>query len=93
MRQHRYRITIEQLAAAGANTSAQGPISFEVTNHDNIFEIIERAKKRSDLSPEHATAFAVGLKLFSEVMLHNRGLPLFSEFQSHFKTFMQKLKQ
>jgi len=32
------------------------------------------------------------LKLFSEVMLENKGHDLFSEFQPHFVDFMKKLK-
>jgi hypothetical protein len=50
-------------------------------------------RSRADLAPDAATALAVGLKLFSEVMLENRGHPLFAEFAPHFRDFMKTLKQ
>ena len=33
-----------------------------------------------DFDPDTATALAIGLKLFGEVMLENRGHPLFEAF-------------
>ena len=38
-------------------------------------------------------SFAVGLKLFSEVMLEHRDHPLFQEFLPQFGQFMKNLKQ
>ena len=35
---------------------------------------------RGDFDPDTATSFAVGLKLFSEVLLENRDHPLFADF-------------
>ena len=62
-------------------------------NHDNIFTIIEKLSERDLFNDkEQATEFAIGLKMFSEVMLRNRENPLFSEFAPAFKEFMQKLK-
>ncbi|MGL4410083.1 MAG: DUF3861 family protein [Zoogloea sp.] len=42
---------------------------------------------------ESATAFAVGLKLFGEVMLENRQHPLFADFLPQFGQFMKQLKK
>ncbi|SDR18128.1 protein of unknown function [Pseudoxanthomonas sp. CF385] len=94
MKQHRYRVTLEHLAdAKGAASTYDAPLRFEVGNHDDVFAIVARLRQRDDLPPDAATPLAVGLKLFSEVMLENRGHPLFAEFAPHFRDFMKTLKQ
>ena len=45
------------------------------------------------LDAEAAKSFAVGLKLFSEVMLEHKNFPLFKDFMPHFGQFMKALKQ
>lgn len=93
MKQHRYRITVEHLADAdGAAVTNTAPLQFETGNHDEILALATRMRERGMFAPESATAFTVGLKLFSEVMLENRKHPLFEEFQPHFAQFMKKLK-
>lgn len=93
MKQHRYRITIEHLQDPGGNPVTRAPLVFETGNHDDIFAIVERIRSRGDLPPDTATPFAIGLKLFSEVMLENRDHPLFTELQPHFRQFMKELKK
>ena len=94
MKQHRYRVTVEHLALPdGSPPPTTQPLSFEAGNHDDILAIVARVRQRGDLPEADATAFAVGLKLFSEVMLQHRGSPLFAGFAPHFKAFMQQLKR
>jgi len=93
MKQHRYRITVEHVQDPGGNPVTRSPLVFDTGNHDDIFTIVERMRGRGDFDPDTATSFAVGLKLFSEVMLENRDHPLFAEFQPHFKQFMKHLKK
>lgn len=94
MKQHRYRITVEHLADAHGNPSTHPePLRFEAGNHDDILAIAERMRGRGEFPPDTANALAVGLKLFSEVMLENRGHPLFADFAPHFRAFMQHLKK
>lgn len=94
MKQHRYRFTVEHLAdAKGQPSTYPGPLCFEAGNHDDLFFIVERIRARGDLPPEQATAFAIGLKLFGEVMLEQRGHPLFEHFAGHFGEFMKHLKK
>ena len=94
MKQHRYRITVEHLALPdGSSPGPERSFSFETGNHDDIGSIVARMGQRGDLPQADATALAVGLKLFSEVMLQHRGHPLFADFGPHFKAFMQRLKQ
>ena len=94
MKQHQYRITIEHLTLPdGMAAPASAPLVLEVGSHDNLADIVARARQRGDLPPADAAAFVVGLKLFSEVMLQHRELPLFADFGLHFRAFMQRLKQ
>ncbi|KAF1712292.1 hypothetical protein CSC70_01855 [Pseudoxanthomonas kalamensis DSM 18571] len=95
MKQHRYRITVEHLATAkGEPSPYPAPLQFEVGNHDDLFKIVDILRQR-ELFPATATAdaFAIGLKLFGEVMLENRDHPLFAELRPQFVAFMKKLKR
>lgn len=94
MKQHRYRITVDHLSAPdGAAAVSEVPLQFETGNHDDIFAIVERMRRRGDFDDSSAAAFAVGLKLFGEVLLENGSNPLFSAFRPHFAQFMKELKK
>lgn len=94
MKRHRYRVTVEHLADADGQPSAYDkPMRFEVGNHDDVFAVVERVKRRGDFDDTTTTAFVTGLKLFSEVMLENRENPLFEDFSPRFFAFMKKLKK
>lgn len=93
MKRHRYRITLERLASQNGSLAAPETLQFEVGNHDDIFAIVEKICGRDDFDKDSATALAVGLKLFSEVMLENKEHPMFSSFQVHFAEFMKELKK
>ncbi len=71
----------------------QFPLNFEVAVHGDIFAIVEKLGLRDDFTPEMDQAFGVGLKLFSEVMLENKGNPMFEAFLPHFGQFMKTLKR
>lgn len=89
---NKYKITLEHIHSPKELELKQA-IQFEFQNHDEVFSIIEKIKEKNPFeSQEQATEFALGLKLFSEVMLKNRENPLFEEFQPAFASFMKKLK-
>lgn len=90
---HHYRVTLERLSSTAEPVIAKSSLSFETTNHDDILAIVQRMQQRGDFEPDTAAALAVGLKLFGEVMLHERDNPLFVELIPHFGQFMKKLKQ
>lgn len=93
MKKHRYRITVEYLADTAGTPMTDVPLlQFEARNHDEILSVVDRVKSRGDFCNEDATAFAVGLKLFSEIMLENKSKPLFKDFLPHFGNFMKQLK-
>ncbi|MFD2719611.1 DUF3861 domain-containing protein [Hymenobacter monticola] len=92
-RAHHYRLRLEHLAPAAPDQPTHAPMEIEFDNHDDIFSIIARMEGRQLFAePGQAAEFAIGLKLFSEVMLKNRELPLFAEFRPTFSEFMKKLK-
>ena len=87
-----YKITLEHTYNP-KDEKLQEPIQVEFDNHDNIFVIIEKLQERSLFNDENQeTEFAIGLKMFSEVMLRNKENSLFEEFLPAFKDFMKKIK-
>ncbi|RMO93815.1 hypothetical protein ALQ33_02266 [Pseudomonas syringae pv. philadelphi] len=92
MKQHRYRIQIDHLEDINGQPVSRSPLSFEVGNHDDVFHIVELIRAQRDFDPDTSTALAIGLKLFSEVMLENKDHLLFEEFRPHFVQFMKRLK-
>lgn len=94
MKQHRYEVTLKHIADAQGNPSSYTDIlSFNSYNHDDIFKVLEMIQSSQMLDDEAAKSFAVGLKLFSEVMLEHKELPLFKDFMPQFVQFMKALKQ
>jgi Domain of Unknown Function with PDB structure (DUF3861) len=92
-RAHKYKITLEHLTTAKGEPSTHQPLELEFDNHDDIFSIIERMQARDLFNDKNqSTEFAIGLKMFSEVMLKNRKHPLFEELAPAFSEFMKKLK-
>ncbi|RZK09681.1 MAG: DUF3861 family protein [Flavobacterium sp.] len=89
---NRYKITLQHLHSP-KELDLNAPLQFEFENHDEVFTIIEKIKANNPFEDENqAIEFAVGLKLFSEVMLKNRENPLFEELLPAFGAFMKKLK-
>jgi len=93
MKPHRYRVTLEHLSEPAGAPSTHKSLQFEVANHDDLFAIVERLRGRGDFGHDAATALAVGLKLFGEVMLQEPANPLFSTFKPHFLQFMKQVKK
>ncbi len=93
MKGHLFKYTIEHLEDPKGNTLSLSPLVFETKNHDDIFKIVEIMKGKMELDEVDATAFAVGLKLFGEVMLKNKDNELFKQFKPHFSDFMKEIKK
>ncbi|TVZ15990.1 DUF3861 domain-containing protein [Maribacter sp. MAR_2009_72] len=90
---NKYKLKLELLELLRPDDKVYEPIEFEFVNHDNIFAIIERMKQRDRFKTEQdSIEFAIGLKLFSEVMLRNKDNPLFEDFRPAFGAMMKKLK-
>ncbi|WP_419867931.1 DUF3861 domain-containing protein [Chryseobacterium sp. CT-SW4] len=90
---YQYKLTLEYLKDNNGLPVDEKPVEFEFKNHDPIFSIIEMMKKRDFFdNPSQSVEFAVGLKLFSDVMMKNRNNPLFEELLPAFGNFMKKMK-
>ena len=87
-----YKITLEHLY--NPKEEALHPtLELEFDNHDDVFLIIEKIKDKGYFDESQSAEFAIGLKMFSEVMLRNKNNPLFEDFRPAFKDFMMKLKE
>lgn len=92
MKQHRYRITVEYIADPDGHPQQREPLVFEAGSHDEILGIVELARKSRLMDEQTMAPFVVGQKLFGEVVMENRGNPLFADFWPHFLEFMKKFK-
>ncbi|MGL4666542.1 MAG: DUF3861 domain-containing protein [Saezia sp.] len=91
-KKYHYRVIIQSLDSAEEGKAPEVPVTFKTENHDNIFAVIRRSRKRLPFDDATATSFAVGLKLLTEVLLENRNDPLFEELKPAMVLFMKKLK-
>lgn len=91
-REHRYRITLEHLSGPKEETPLNEPLSFETGNHDDLFVILDRALNKGILDAENARSLALGLKLFTEVMLKNRDEPIFEDIRPAMRAFIKQWK-
>lgn len=94
MKQHQYHVTVQHLADAQGNPSSYTEkIEFNTGNHDDLFIVLDRLQKAELFDEETTKSFAVGLKLFGEVMLENKNHSLFKDFKPQFLEFMKNMKQ
>ena len=92
-RANKYRLTLEQVSLMKEDAVRAEPVRLEFENHDEIFGIIDRMRAKNLFGDENQSVeFAIGLKMFSEVLLKNRELPLVKDFFPAFGEFMKKLK-
>ena len=92
-RANKYHLTLTSQQYANGETAPVKALEFDFTNHDEVFSTIERIREKNPFNDiDQATEFALGLKLFSEVMIRNRNNPLFAELKDAFPLFMKKLK-
>lgn len=92
-RSHQYRLQLDYLTDTKGEKQQTEPVQIEFENHDNIFAIIEILKEKDPFeNKDQAVEFAIGLKMFGEVMIKNRNNPLFQELMPAFGIFMKKLK-
>ena len=90
---NKYKLKLELLELVRPDEKVYEPLEVEFDNHDNIFAIIEKMKNRDRFkTKQQSIEFAIGLKLFSEVMLKNKENPLFEEFRPAFGALMKKIK-
>lgn len=92
-RTNKYKLTLEEISLAKEEDARNQPLTIEFDNHDNLFNIITAVKQKNIFEDEsQSTEFAIGLKMFTEVVLKNRDNELFTELQPAIGAFMKKLK-
>ena len=92
MKGYRYRVTVEPIEGPRGEQIEHDPLIFEAVNHDEILGLVDRRRQGGEFDENTAACMMVGLKLFSEVMLHNKENPLFSPLMPHLREFMKRLK-
>ena len=92
-RSHKYRVRLDVLNEHTPSTLAGNTLlRFEIQNHDDILAIAERLKVGTPFAEPEAYALAVGVKLFTGVMLAHSSDPLFSDIQPAMRAFIRNLK-
>ncbi|PHR97047.1 MAG: hypothetical protein COA80_08155 [Leeuwenhoekiella sp.] len=88
-----YKLTLEQKSILKEEKKVHHALQLEFSNHDELFEIVEKIKSKQLFDSDgESVEFALGLKLFTEVMLRNKKHPLFEDLRPHIADFMKKLK-
>jgi hypothetical protein len=91
-RHYSYRITVTPTGTPSEGAPLRPPFSFDATNHDDILDLVERARASTGLTPDDAVSVVVGLKLLGEVMLREKGNPLFDPHRGGMRDFIDNLK-
>lgn len=92
-RTNKYNLKLTQIETVKNDDYQAKSLEIEFENHDEIFQIINRIKEKNLFENENQSIeFAIGLKLFTEVMLKNRKNELFIDLAPEIKKLMPKLK-
>jgi hypothetical protein len=86
-----YVITVQPVDMSGAPTKI-APLSFTVSNHDDLFAILGKVEAKEAVPRAQAAEFVIGLKLFLEVMIRHRKDELFRDLWPHMGDFVRRLK-
>jgi hypothetical protein len=83
MSAHTYRITLEYTGGKAAGPQAPAPLSFNASNHDNLFEIIANVQRSGMFDQDTAASLA---PLFDPIA------GAYREFIGQFKARMKELQ-
>lgn len=91
-RNNKYHLELKELSLKDGSEGTK-TLSLDFDNHDDLFNIFEIINSKKIFDDEQTSnEFALGLKLFTEVMLKNKQHPLFEELRPAIMEFMKKLK-
>ncbi len=93
MKNHIYKISCEYLNDADGNVPNLDPMIFEVSLHENIFEIINKLKENEKVPAQDVASFGLGLKLLGEVILRNPDHALCASLRPHLTEMMKEIKK
>ena len=89
MSTHQYRVSVEKIEA----TANRHLMTFAVSNHDDIEKVLQHLQRKLPISAAEQQAFAVGLKLFAEVVLQHRHEAPFQQWFGDMGQLMRSIKQ
>lgn len=88
-----YRVTVESTEETAGSASAKSrSMQFLTENHDDLFTIVEAVRAKDILDGDRSASLAIGLKLFSEIVLEKRRDPLFEPLLAPIQSFIRQLK-
>lgn len=91
-RNNKYHLQLKEISLKDGSAGDK-ELDFDFENHDDLFKIFEVIKSKNIFEDENtAHEFALGLKLFTEVMLKKKQHPLFEDLRPAIMEFMKKLK-
>lgn len=91
-RNNAYQLELKEMTLKNGDEGTKF-LRLNFDNHDDLFHILEVIRSKQIFeNKETATEFALGLKLFTEVMLKNKDNPLFEDLRPAISDFMKKLK-
>ena len=91
-RNNAYQLELKEMTLKNGDERTKS-LRLNFDNHDDLFHILEVIRSKQIFeNKETATEFALGLKLFTEVMLKNKDNPLFEDLRPAISDFMIKLK-
>jgi hypothetical protein len=89
---YRYRITIEMLGVRAGSDQDGTSLQFCIDNHDDLLKIAETIRSKRWFDKDKSASLAIGLKLFSEIVLEKRHDPLFAPLVLPIRDFIRRLK-
>ena len=89
---NKYQLNLKETALKDGSEATKS-LQLNFDNHDDLFTIFEVIKAKNIFNDESTSyEFALGLKLFTEVLLKNKQNPLFDDLRPAIASFMKKLK-
>ena len=67
-------------------------LQFCIDNHDDLLKIAETIRSKRWFDKDKSASLAIGLKLFSEIVLEKRHDPLFAPLVLPIRDFIRRLK-
>ncbi|NDV18403.1 DUF3861 family protein [Pseudodesulfovibrio sp. JC047] len=86
-----YTITVEKKPVEGK--TAEGPMLFEAGSHDDVSDLLDRARQQGAFDEATRCALVVGAKLLGSAVLSNRDSVSMAKLMPHFKALMKELKR
>jgi hypothetical protein len=93
MNSYRYKVTVEKVADARGEPVTGESLAFYAANHDDILVIVNHLQAKLLFNAGTAASLGVGLKLFSEVAMAHRDVPIFAKIRPALGEFIQQLKR